>query len=146
MHEARELERECEVFCRYLCGERPNAYVIAKYRAAHECGALEPPKGATSFERVIVDLARSSTWLAQPLDAYSRVFAKGGLLRRKLVALLAILETRAPYDDAVDTPTSTSVVGFFAQLVGLGVVFALSVVFVAILLLPIRLGCALRGN
>ena len=146
MHEARDLEREAQVFCRYLCGELPNAYVIAKYRAAHECGAVAPAQGVASFDRILVGLARSSSVLVRPLDAYARVFAKGGLLRRKLVALLAILETRAPYDDAVDTPTGKSVVAFCAQLVALGVVFALSVLVVAILLLPIRIGCALRGG
>jgi hypothetical protein len=144
MPEPAELERECAVFCRYLCGEPASSYVLEKYRAAHTCGAIDPPGGATSFDRALVALARQA-WLTRAIDGYARVFAKGGLLRRKLVALLAILEVKAPFDDALDTPTSASTFAFFARLAWLGAVFALTLLVTSIVLLPVRAACALRA-
>ena len=145
MPEPAELDRECAVFCRYLCGELPNAYVLEKYRAAHSCGAIEPPRGATSFDHALVALARNA-WLTRAIDGYARVFSGGGLLRRKLVALLAILEVKAPFDDALDTPTSTGTLAFFARIAWLGVAFAFTLLVTSIALLPVRLACALRAS
>jgi hypothetical protein len=144
MTDPAELDRECEVFCRYLCDEPPSDYVRAKYRAAHEVGAIEPPGGATSFDRALVTMAASTPGFTRAIDGYARVFTASGLLRRKLVALLAILETRSPSDAVVDTPTSTSVAGFVAGLAWLGVTFAVTTLVVAIALLPVRIVCALQ--
>jgi hypothetical protein len=144
MADERQLERECSVFCRYLCGEEPSDYVRAKYRAAHEVGAVEPPNGATSFDRALVAIARRGTWLTRAMDSYSRVFEDGGLLRRKLVLVLALLETKSPTDGAVDTPTSSSNAAFFASIAWLGLVFLTTVLVTTIALLPLRLWCIAR--
>jgi len=144
MADENQLARECSVFCRYLCGEEPSDYVRAKYRAAHEVGAVEPADGATSFDRALVAIARGGTWRARAIDSYSRVFANGGLLRRKLVLVLALLETKSPTDRAVDAPTSSSQLAFFASIAWLGFAFALTVAVTAIALLPLRLWCLAR--
>ncbi|MCY3003917.1 MAG: hypothetical protein NTV21_19145 [Planctomycetota bacterium] len=131
------LERECAAFARYLGAGAGDAYVTEQYVAAHEAGVVELP-GTTGFERSVVALARALPWSLRALDAHARVFGNGSLLRRKLVLLLAILETRAPHDEALDTPTAGSNLGMFVRMAWLGAVFATLVVVTALLLLPVR--------
>jgi len=140
------LERECDVFCRYLSGAAPSEYVRAQYLSAHATGVVEPEGGATRFERAVVALARNGPALTRVLDSYSRVFANGGLLRRKLVLVLAVLEVRSPHAEAIDTPTGTSSFAMLLVMAWLGVRFALSLAVGALLLLPVRLWCAVGGG
>lgn len=139
------LERECEVFCRYLSGAAPSEYVRAQYAAAHAVGVIDPEGGSTRFERSVVALARSGPFVTRLLDSYSRVFANGALLRRKLVLLLAVLEVRSPHAEAIDTPTGSSSFPMLLVMAWLGLRFALSVVVGALALLPVRVWCAVRG-
>ena len=78
MAEDARIDRECEVFCRYLTGSPPNDYVRRKYRHAHAVGSVEPAGLATRFDYFLVDLARNSTWMAQAMDSYARILAPAG--------------------------------------------------------------------
>ncbi len=131
------LERECAVFVRYLGAGAGDAYVASQYVAAHEAGVVEL-RETSGFELSVVALARALPWAVRALDAHARVFGNGSLLRRKLVLLLAILETRAPHDAALDTPTPGSSFAMFVRMAWLGLVFATLVVVTALLLLPVR--------
>ncbi len=132
------LERECDVFARYLAASAGDSYVKAQYVAAHEAGVVELA-GTTAFQRRVVSLASSAPWSLRALDVHSRVFANGGLLRRKLVLLLAILETRAPHDVELDTPTAGSAASMFVRMAWIGVVFALLLVASTVVLAPVAL-------
>ena len=136
--------RECAVFCRYLSGEDASDYLSAQYVAAHECGAVELA-GTTNFERAVASIARSAPWLTRMLDAHERVFANGSLLRRKLVLVLALLESKSPPADTLDAPTHGSNFGMFARMAWLGCVFAFCVIVAAVALLPLRIACAFGG-
>jgi hypothetical protein len=57
---------------------------------------------------VLVLAAARGPVLARIADAYASVFARRGLLRRKLALLLAILETRLGTYRALDAPTTSS--------------------------------------
>ncbi len=119
-----QLSLECEHFTRYLIGESPGRGVIGSYLRAHAVQVVDPPGGATGFDRALVRVAaRGGVW-ARAADAHARFFAKGGLLRRKLVLLLAILETDARGRRAADTVTSSSLVVLFFSLAGRGLGFA----------------------
>jgi hypothetical protein len=143
MSERRDLEAECAKFARYLSGAEPDRFVIDKYVAAHEAGAVELP-GTSSYERAVVGIARNGP--VRMLDAHSRVFANGNLLRRKLVLVLALLETRSPSAEKIDTAVPGSTVGLFLRIGVLGVLFAARVAVASVLLLPVRLACALGGG
>lgn len=145
MAERSVLERECAVFTRYLGAGAGDPYVLARYLAAHAAGVVELPRTAR-FERVIVGLARLGPGLTRALDAYSRLFGNGNLLRRKLVLLLAVLETRAPHDGTLDAPTPGSTLGMFTRMAWLALVFATLALVSALALLPVRLACALGGE
>lgn len=140
-----ELARECDVFCTYLCGAPQDAYVRDKYLAAHRAGVVELPD-TSRFEHALVRIARTAPWLARCMDAHSRVFGNGNLLRRKLVLLLGVLESRWPSAELVDAPTPGSNQGMFARMAWLAALFALRVVLSALALLPVRLVCALGGR
>jgi hypothetical protein len=61
------------------------------------------------------------------------------LLRRKLVLLLAILETSAPFAGHIDDPGSGSRITLPLRLAGRGLVAALALLAGTLLLLPARL-------
>lgn len=145
MVERAELDAECDVFCRYLTGAAIDEYVREKYAAAHECGAVELPD-TTRFERAVVAIAHTAPWLAHAMDSYSRLFGNGHLLRRKLVVLLAILETRSPPADRIDAPTAGSNFGMFLRMGWLACGFAVRVALSALFLIPVRVYCALGGG
>jgi hypothetical protein len=90
------LDRECEVFCRYLIGQEPTEYVRAKYREFHKL-----PEGAAELQGLPLDpallaLARLHPVAARFGDTYARIACPTSVLRKKLVLTLAILECCAP--------------------------------------------------
>ncbi len=145
MAEPSELDRECDVFARYLGASVGDSYVRAQYRAAHEAGIVELP-GTTHFERAVVSAARNAPLLVRALDAQARVFANGSLLRRKLVLLLAILEVRAPHDEELDSPTGTSVALMYVRMAWLGVAFAGLLALGSLVCVPIWIGARFGGS
>jgi hypothetical protein len=139
---AAELERECEVFARNLTGGGASDYLLRKYREAHERGVLGA--GSSAFDRSLVAVARRGTWWARLADAHARLCASGGLLRRKLVLVLALLEYREP--ERVDGPVSRSPAGACLRAAWLGASFALLAGLAALLFLPLRVACHLFGG
>lgn len=100
-----ELDRECDVFCRYLTGHAPSAYVRAKYHSFHSSPAavtLEPGP----LDRFLVACARSRPAGARLADCYSSAARPAGLLRKKLILLVAILESVDPDDLGIEEPSS----------------------------------------
>jgi hypothetical protein len=137
------VDRECEVFCRYLVGQAPNGYVKQKYRAAHQIGALRsgPEQVPDGF---LVKAASIAPWSAKIIDTYTRFFRPSSTVRKKLIVLLAILETCAPahvYLDCVDSP---SIPLLFLRLVQRCITFALVVLIGMFVIFPVEL--TLRGN
>jgi hypothetical protein len=139
------LARECSTFARYLSGAEPSDYVLAQYRAAHAAGVVELAD-MTNFDRAVVAIARRGPALARAMDAHARVFASGSLLRRKLVLMLALLETKSPPADSLDAPEPGSTAGMFLRMSWLAALFALTVAASAVALLPVRVASAVRGG
>jgi hypothetical protein len=106
MPEESRLEAECHSLCRYLIGKSADPYVSARYIQAHALGSVGPPTGER--DAVLAWAAAQSPVLAGFADAYASVFARDGLLRRKLALMLALLETRLETYRALDAPTTTS--------------------------------------
>ena len=144
MASERELEAECDVFARYLTGSGASDYLKRKYREAHAQaqGALGAPSSA--FDRALVAVARRGIWCTRSADAHARLFASGGLLRKKLVLVLALLECSAPA--RVDVPRSRSGAGFFLRAAWLGTSFALLACLATLFFLPLRLACHILGG
>lgn len=102
------LDRECSVFCRYLIGQTPSPYVVAKYGDYHRRAAVEDTPAR--IDRVLLAVASLHPATVRPADAYARIFRPGSVLRKKLILLLAVLESCAPSDERIDsipTPPGT---------------------------------------
>jgi hypothetical protein len=96
------LDRECVTFARYLTGQVPTGYVLGKYRDAHVRSS--PFQGIpTAFEDWLVRAARSGTFGISLVDAYTAVFLRKALVRKKWVLLIAILES-SPAMSYFDSP------------------------------------------
>jgi hypothetical protein len=129
------LAAECDVFCRYLLGQAPVSDVVAAYQRAHDVGSvrrLEP----TVLDRALLDIARLGPALVHAADAFASVAARPSLLRRKLVLLLAILESRGSSAAVLDTVQPGSRVLWLAGLAGHAARWALAVVAGAALVMP----------
>src|SRR6185503_7637567 len=113
--------------------------------SAHELGLIETT-AASRFERCVVAIARGGPWPARAMDAYSRAFQPGGLLRRKLVLLLAILESRSPPAEAIDQPSPGSSAGVFVRIAGFAALNLALIAIGLVVLSPVRLVCALGGG
>jgi hypothetical protein len=120
-----------------LVGEEPNDYVKRKYREAHEQRSLA--RGGHPSDSLLVPLARISPWNTKAIDTYARVFRRSSLVRKKLVLLLAILETCAPTYAYLDSPDPTSRAVFFLRSLQRGLMFSLICLIAAVVLFPLEL-------
>jgi len=130
------LERECDVFCRHLTGAPAGEYVRAKYLAAHALGVVGEP--ADGFDAALARWAAAGPTRARWIDGYAVFFARTGLLRRKLVLLLAILESAAPSDRLVDRIDAGSRVGFLVHMGLEMALYAARLILAVIALTPVR--------
>ncbi len=100
------IEQECHVFTRFLVRAPATPYVRDKYLEAHRLSGTFVP--AAGVDSALVTVARWSPAVTRVADAYARLCAPRGVLRRKLVLLLAILETSPPFFRAIDYEPSRS--------------------------------------
>jgi hypothetical protein len=142
-----ELARECNVFSRYLVGRRPDKYIQEKYAEAHR---VTPDYGYESrFDRVLVDFAAGGPRSAGLADAYACLFARQSALRRKLILLLAIIESCAPERGFLDAIEPSPLFLIALRLAGRGALFAIRVLVAAFVFLPLQLalgGARTRGE
>jgi NADH dehydrogenase len=134
---AAELTREARVFTRHLLGVDPSDYVIAQYRKAHDSRpelAIADP-----FDRSMVTLARRHRIAAKLVDAGAAVLQPRGVLRRKMVLLIAILESTPPFHAIIDRTPGLSRPSSIARMVWTGAVAAATVIVGVLVLTPMRL-------
>jgi nucleoside-diphosphate-sugar epimerase len=138
------LDEECRVFTRHLLGIEPTRYIVDHYVRAH----LVSPKFAPDdgFDRYLVRFAARHFVLARLADSYARVFVSGSLLRRKLVLLLAILETAPPSHRLIDQPPGGGPILIAGRLVAQGILWLAGLVAASLFLAPARLTMRTRKS
>ena len=129
------LNQECSVFSIYLIGQPPSEYVKRKYRAAHQTGSLLGA-AAQPAEDFLVRVASIGPWSTKIIDGYTRIFRPFSRVRKKLVLLLAILESCAPTHLYLDSADSSSILVLLLRLVNRCLTFVLIVVLGIFLILP----------
>jgi NADH dehydrogenase len=97
------LSDECRWLCDHLVGMPATPAVIAGYLAHHKRHPVGP---FSAFEEDLVAYACRGRLQAAMADAYSARFLSDGLLRRKLILILALLETDRETFAIVDAPDS----------------------------------------
>ena len=142
-----DLERECDVFCKAMIGRSSPESVRAAYVRAHETGPVlrDAPEKPTRFDHWLVRFARGGPTRTSLADSYAVLFARTTLLRRKLVLLLAILESTAPASRWIDTPDRGSPRGFFASAFAQTCAFVLRAAFATAFMTAVRISFALTG-
>jgi hypothetical protein len=90
-------------------------------------------------------MAAYQTWLAMLGDAYAASFARRGLFRTKLVALLAMLESGAPHHRRFDT-IGRSPAGAWLRLSWWGLMALVKLVAGAVVFGPFHLWSMLFGR
>jgi len=138
------LDRESLVFCRYLVGEKPNDYIQMKYREAHRNHSLASQDPSTSAEDLLVRIARISPLATRIIDSYTRVVHPISLVRKKLVLLLAILESSAPTHKYMDSVDAISIPAFLLRSIQRVLSFALLSTVAILVVSPLDL--AVRGS
>jgi nucleoside-diphosphate-sugar epimerase len=131
-----DLDAECDVFTRHLIGRTPDAYVRAKYLEAHTALPALSPRDA--FDSFLVSFARRGRLFAKVAGAHAALLAPAALLRKKMVLLLAILETCPPTHRMIDAPVGGRPFPALLALGGIGVSAVLALVVGSLILLPIR--------
>jgi len=101
-----------EVVAAFL--ERCNVDTVFGVISIHNMPILD---AISRRNRIRFVMSRGEAGAANMADAHARVFQAGGLLRRKLVLMLAILESSGDTESRVDSVTAESRLGF---LVGMG--------------------------
>jgi hypothetical protein len=130
------LARECRIFTRHLIGADPGEYVTTRYTDAHR---VRPGFTAESpFDRFLCAFARGSPLMTRLADAWSAVFAPTAVLRRKLVLLLAMLESSAPHYRRLEAVPSVRALAFLS-LSGRGLLAVLTLLVSLLVFVPARL-------
>jgi NADH dehydrogenase len=139
---AETLEAECRVFTRYLVGCLPTSYVAEQYIRAHRVSFKL--SAADAFDQRLVSFAARRRILTRLADSYGRVFAPASLLRRKLVLLLAVLETSPSTYRLIDQPVGGNRLLLGGSLAAKGLLWLGGLVAGTVLLFPARLALGRR--
>jgi len=131
------IEQECRTLTRYLIGCYPEPYVTEKYSLGHS--ATTDFTESDRFGRLLTRVARIHPLLTKMADSYARLFVPHTLLRKKLVLLLAILETCAPSYRLLEDTDSGSRTLLLFRLAWRGTGAVLSLLVGAVLLSPLHL-------
>jgi hypothetical protein len=131
------LGRECHVFFQYLCDLKIDPYIVAKYCEAHrKVPAYTPSPG---FDHLLVRFATLRSSFTRMADCYSRFFAPRSALRKKLILLIAILESSSAASVFVDTIDTQNKLLLSGRLLLQAITFLANLGLGAALLLPCRL-------
>lgn len=134
--------REFTAFARYLGWRGPVDRLDDTYQRLHD--AADYP--TTPVDALLLRVARHGWFAVTLADAYGRLVAPHGALRRRLVLVLAILESsavsHADYDAANAAPWLETV----ARLGIIGIRWALTTALAILLIGPLHLIVALTGG
>ena len=130
---------ECQLFCEYLVHQKPGPYITQKYQQAHYAGNIPLHEIVHPFERWLMLLAGIHPFMTRLTDLYSRLLFPSSILRKKLVLLLAILESSKQGQGICAMPEPTGRMPFLAQCALEGVRFLCIAGLALIFLFPIHL-------
>ncbi len=137
----RALTAEFATFAAYLGSRDASARVAASYARAH----ASVGRWDDAFDRWLVVVARASSLTCGLADAYARRARPYGLLRRKLVLALAVLESSPGVHARYDTANPSSALVAWGGIVGAGLVWVARTVLAVILLAPLQLAARLAS-
>jgi len=139
MPKSDNVNAECDVFSRYLTGCKPDDYVLKKYTEAFLSSGVLERNVDNKFDRFLLNLALLHPFFTHIADIYSRFFRSDSIVRKRLVLLLAILESWAPSYKNLDNSGANSKAVFFISMLFRGVFMVSALVLSAVTLFPIQI-------
>lgn len=136
------LTKECRVLTHYMIGAEPDGYICEKYRQGHECVIFEDDDDV--FDVVLTKAVRRCSYLTILVDVYSAVFRRNGLFRKKLILLLAVLESYAPTYKQIDSVSVSSRSVLYLMAIKEIVTFSAALLLSVLAFGPFNLLCRLR--
>jgi nucleoside-diphosphate-sugar epimerase len=133
------LEKECKVFSRYLLGRSGNEYVLRKYVEANRVRGLVESAGEDRLGTGLLRVASISPFLTRLTDSFAAIFARRSILRKKLVLLIAILESSRCAGELVGPREGRGSIGTWISLIGNGIAFLASFLFSILLFTPLAI-------
>lgn len=133
------LARESRVFGRYLLGGRPGEPILRTYEDAVRLGAAGPYPEPGTFDRALARLARAHPAATRAADVYARHFCQAAPFRKRLILMLAILESHAPTYTVLDRVDRGGKAIIYVRMVGAALGSVALLVAAAVLLTPLRL-------
>jgi NADH dehydrogenase len=141
-----QLERECKAFTKFLINDEPTNYIRNNYQKAHQISNIFDGNTNDPFDDFLIMFSARNGLYTKLADSYASFFYKNSLLRKKLVLLLAILESSAPSYRQFEGPDSSSVLTILYKLFLKGVIFAMSFIGATILIMPVRFLYSIRAK
>jgi hypothetical protein len=135
----RGIERECDIFARYLTGRPAGNYVRRKYLEAFSPALQVPLQDCGRFDRLLLALAGTHPLLTRAVDLHSRIFFPASVVRRRLVMLLALMESDAATIARLDVPDCGGITGFVLGMGGRSLVSLALFLLSLPILLPLQL-------
>lgn len=133
------LLHECKNYTRYLISQEPTTYIQNEYVKAHQRNPALSVDPANRFDEFLVSFSTKGSFAARMVDAYANLFYKNSLLRRKIILMLALLESVAPFAAVFDAPESSNPVGIILRLGWRGFLFVLALSLALVILIPARI-------
>ena len=131
------LDRECSVFFEYVTGRNPSDYVLIKYREANT--KLFQDSDKNPFDQFLLTISGLHRIVAKLVDAYSSVFFKRSIVRKKCILLLAILESCPIGSEYFDVPEQGSKSILFVKMLWKAAGFFVALIVSIVFLMPLHL-------
>ena len=137
------LARECQTYCRYLVRRPPSEYISSKYAEYHH---LHPDNDSERnlLDQVLLSVSRLHPFLTGVADSYAVWFRRSGVLRRKLVLMLALTEATPPYFRYLDAPDRGPRIFFLGRFFGLSLFHLIQLAIGIPILVPVHVWSVLR--
>jgi len=108
-----------------------------KFQEAHKVGSINPP--SDTFNRLLLRLAGTNPFWTQLVDTYTVVFCKSSVVRKKLILVLAILESNADTCVRLDAVDESRKLLLLIKIMGKGCTFVLVLSLSMLILFPIHI-------
>ncbi len=139
-----DLELECSAFTNYLININPDKYIIEKYIQGHKISSIN--KETDFFNALLIKAANRNSFLLKLADAYTSIFYKSAVLRKKLLLLLAIMECCPSTYHHIDTVNKGSAISLYMRMGQKAFLFLMSLLASMIVFLPFRFYSSLRNG
>ena len=130
------LKQECIRFTKYLINCKPNAYIEKKYLEGHNVSNID--NDIDLFDAFLINAANRNSFIIKLADIYTSVFYRKAALRKKLILLLAILESYSTTYSKIDSVCDDSKLSLFIKIVQKTLVFSLLLPVSSIVFFPIQ--------